>query len=172
VTVPHFWGQGFDNLACVLFCNSRYDDALAAGYRALNTQEKLTHTRYILVISALLQGNNSLAIELALAETDPASNMAAQCLTAHATKDEQADSRLQRLVEQHAEDAPCNIAEVYAYRGDAESALHWLEQGATMLDPTITQIPGHPLFLNLHADPRWDDILERIRLGATLESLN
>jgi adenylate cyclase len=162
--------QGFHNLACVLFLNSRYDEALNAGYQALKIQEKLTHTRYIMVISALLQGNNSLAIELAIAETDPASNIAAQCLTAYATKDEQADSILERLVEQHAEDAPCIIAEVYAFRGDAENALRWLEQGATMHDPTITQIPCHPLFVNLHADSRWDDILDRIGLGSALEA--
>jgi len=52
----------------------------------------------------------------------------------------------------------------YAYRGDRDRALEWLERAYKQKDIGLTIIVGEPLFKNLANDPRYKAFLRKIEL--------
>ena len=60
--------------------------------------------------------------------------------------------------------APVNIAEVYAWRGERESAFEWLERAYSDRDPDLAGIKTRPLLSSLRGDPRYSALLERLVL--------
>lgn len=72
---------------------------------------------------------------------------------------------LQQLIPKYAQDAAYQIAEAYAYRGEADSAFEWLERAYGQRDAGIASMKIDVLLRKLHADPRWHPMLDRVRLG-------
>jgi hypothetical protein len=54
------------------------------------------------------------------------------------------------------------IAGVFAYRGEADSAFAWLDRALEYGDAGLNEITVEPLFANIHDDPRWLPFLESI----------
>jgi TolB-like protein len=63
------------------------------------------------------------------------------------------------------DEQPIFVAFVYAWTGDADAAFDWLDKGIEK--DTFDVIRGYtsPFFRNLHTDPRWQDVLERIGMS-------
>ena len=60
---------------------------------------------------------------------------------------------------------PWNIAQVYAYAGNKEKTLDWLEKGVEERDPNILIMGVVPLFVDLLEDePRFQELLRRMNL--------
>jgi len=60
---------------------------------------------------------------------------------------------------------PWNIAEVYAYAGNKEKTLDWLEKGVEVRDPNMIVIGVIPLFVDLLGDePRYQELLWKMNL--------
>ena len=55
--------------------------------------------------------------------------------------------------------AAFQIAEVYAWRGDRDQAIHWLEQARVQKDGGIPYVKMDPLLRKLKGDPRYEAIL-------------
>jgi hypothetical protein len=66
------------------------------------------------------------------------------------------------LIDEHASQMAAQIAEVYAYRGDVESAFEWLERAYESQDPGIIAILSITPMRALHNDTRWLPFLEKI----------
>jgi TolB-like protein/DNA-binding winged helix-turn-helix (wHTH) protein/Flp pilus assembly protein TadD len=61
--------------------------------------------------------------------------------------------------------APGIVASVYALAGDKDSAFEWLDKAYSERDgEDITLLKCDPSFKNLRDDPRFDDLLRRLRL--------
>ncbi len=75
----------------------------------------------------------------------------------------ESEAALQELIEKGAEDSAFQIAEAFAYRGDADHAFEWLERAYAQRDPGLSQMQALPLLRNLHGDPRWQPFLEKMR---------
>ena len=76
----------------------------------------------------------------------------------------EADAALARLTALSATADPFRLAEVYAYRGEADESFRWLEIAARPIDRESGLLPAarelwemqaSPLLAPLHADPRW-----------------
>jgi len=52
----------------------------------------------------------------------------------------------------------------YAYRGDHDRALEWLERAYQQKDASLDEIVGEPLFKNLADDPRFKAFLRKMNL--------
>ena len=52
----------------------------------------------------------------------------------------------------------------YAYRGDHDLALQWLERAYKQRDSGFVEIVGEPLFKNLASDPRYTAFLRKMNL--------
>lgn len=77
---------------------------------------------------------------------------------------EEADAALVELVEKDSVTAAFQVAEVYAFRGQADAAFEWLERAFAQRDPGLAELKGDPLLRSLEADPRFRALLARMRL--------
>jgi len=60
---------------------------------------------------------------------------------------------------------PWNVAQVYAYAGNKEKTLDWLEKGVEVRDANMLIIGVTPLFFDLLKDePRYQDLLQKMNL--------
>ena len=62
---------------------------------------------------------------------------------------------LARLIKEHAADDAGFIAEVYAFHGQSDEAMHWLERAYVQKDSVVAGIKGDTLLKNLPGDPRY-----------------
>ncbi len=60
------------------------------------------------------------------------------------------------------DEQPIFIAMVYAWAGDTDAAFAWLDRAIEKEAFAVIREYASPFFRNLHADPRWDAILEKI----------
>jgi TolB-like protein/cytochrome c-type biogenesis protein CcmH/NrfG len=60
--------------------------------------------------------------------------------------------------------AEFQVAETYAFLGDADKAFSWLDQAVQRHDPGIQWLRGDPLLKGLVRDPRYGALLHRLKL--------
>jgi hypothetical protein len=86
-------------------------------------------------------------------------------LVYHALSREQdSNAALTELIAKHDTDSAYQIAEVYAYRGESDKSFEWLERAYQQRDAGLSDIKIDPLLENLHHDPRYAEILKKMRL--------
>ena len=56
------------------------------------------------------------------------------------------------------------IAEVYAFRGQTDEAMHWLERAYAQKDAYLYSVKRDPLLKNLKSDPRYKAFLRKMNL--------
>jgi TolB-like protein/tetratricopeptide (TPR) repeat protein len=95
-----------------------------------------------------------------------ASAMAFHSLGRH----EESDAMLATLIENWGDEVPDAVAQVFAWRGEKDSAFEWLDlaldtdQSAEIQGTSRVARLGDPVFQNLHDDPRWEDFRRRTGL--------
>jgi serine/threonine protein kinase/Flp pilus assembly protein TadD len=142
----------------------RLDEAQQAMLRALEMSPDMTTIHLGLSWIALLQGKFEDAAQLIEKEKQSGYRLCGQALVSHALgKKENSDRQLAELIKE-GEQWSFQIANVYAYRGEADKAFEWLERGYAIRDSGIPLTKGHPLFKSLHSDPRWLPFLKKIGL--------
>ena len=96
--------------------------------------------------------------------------MAQHALGRHA----ESEATLKQLIDRCAGDGALQIAEAFAYCGDADHAFEWLERAYLQRDSGVPQMQSWPWLRNLHGDPRWRRFLEKVgfvSLGAVDASI-
>lgn len=142
----------------------RLDEAQETMLRALEMSPDMTTIHLGLSWIALLQGKFEEAAQLIEKEKQSGYRFCGQALVSHALgKKENSDRQLAELIKE-GEQWSFQIANVYAYRGEADKAFEWLERGYAIRDSGIPLTKGHPLFKSLHSDPRWLPFLKKIGL--------
>jgi len=81
-----------------------------------------------------------------------------------ASRKAEADEALQAQIAKFADTDAYSVAMTYAYRGDHDGALEWLERAYKQKDIGLTVIVGEPLFNNLADDPRYKAFLRKMKL--------
>ena len=76
---------------------------------------------------------------------------------------QEADKLLSEFLQEYPTEA-INIAQIYALKGDKDSAFEWLEKALVIQDPTLIEGLYYPDFKGLYSDPRWKDIINRMGL--------
>ena len=76
----------------------------------------------------------------------------------------EADEALEAQIAQWAEAGALFVAQTYAYRGDHDLALEWLERAYRQKDQGLIEFTGEPLFKNLADDPRYKAFLRKLNL--------
>ena len=71
---------------------------------------------------------------------------------------------LAELVGKDAASWAYQIAQVHAFRGEANEAFAWLERAYAQKDPGLPDIKGDPLVAGLKSDPRYAALLKKLRL--------
>ncbi|HMF59122.1 MAG TPA: hypothetical protein VK595_02050, partial [Vicinamibacterales bacterium] len=68
------------------------------------------------------------------------------------------------FLEKEKDRAAFQIAETYAFRGEADKALEWLELAYTQRDSGLVGMKGDPLLKTLESDPRYRVFMRKMRL--------
>jgi len=141
------------------------DAARKALIRTMELAPEWDQYAFLLAVIDLLQGDPAKALAryeqmsigwvwltgLALAEHD----------LGHASKSNRA---LAALIRGHAGDSPYQIAQVYAYRRELDSAFEWLERAYAVPDTALIHVKSDPLLRNLRGDPRYRALLKKMNL--------
>ncbi len=119
----------------------------------------------VLALALLLQGRYDDAERELASETSALWVTATRPLLSYAQgRRAEADSQLQRLIEEDAQGAAYQIAEVYAFRGEPDHAFEWLERAFRQRDPGVSEILESPFLKRLAKDPRYAPFLKKVGL--------
>ena len=140
-----------------------YDEAVAALKKGLELSPEQPGAHLLLGRIYLSQSQLQTALEEIEKEPDDFWRLYGYALAYHALGQEaEASEALRTLIEEHAGHAAYQIAEAYAFRGEVDETLSWLEHAYEGGDPGLAEIRGDPMFSKLEDEPRFQDILRRM----------
>jgi TolB-like protein/Flp pilus assembly protein TadD len=141
----------------------RFDAAIASFHTALSLAPGRGGTHAELGNALLLKGDAQGALAEIEQETIQVWKMIGQPMAYHALgRKVDSDAALAALIAKYGKDAPYNIASVYAFRGEADTAFEWLDKAVEYRDPVIAEAVTENLFDKIHADPRWLPFLRKV----------
>src|SRR5262249_40918255 len=80
----------------------------------------------------------------------------------------QSDEHLDKLIATVGRTAPTRVAEVYAFRGETETAFQWLQASSPLCIPRM--LYASPFLKSLQADARWAQVMARADRQASAAS--
>jgi tetratricopeptide (TPR) repeat protein len=143
----------------------RYAEAERAFRHSLEIAPAETGGHAFVALARLLQQKPLEALAEAQQEPFQPEKLQLLALCNHAlAHDKESDANLARLQFQHATDAALSIAQVYAFRGQADAAFHWLDKAYVQKDVFLWGIKGDVLLRRLASDARYKAFLRRMNL--------
>ncbi len=156
----------YNNLGFAIQAAGRLVEAEQAYRKALELASQRTGTHANLALNLLAQDRGEEALTEAQREPEEWMRLYALAIIHHAAgRRAEADGALHELIARHAEFAACQVASVYAMRGETDLAFDWLERAYVQRDPGLGQIKSLPVHRPLHADPRWEPFLRKMGLA-------
>jgi TolB-like protein/DNA-binding winged helix-turn-helix (wHTH) protein/Flp pilus assembly protein TadD len=152
-------------LGHLLYVVGRYDEAQAALQKALdlNPQAAFAHANLGKILIA--QGKPQQALAEIEEESIDWEKLTDQAWVYHALGREQdSNVALAELIAKHDTDSAYQIADVYAYRGESDKSFEWLERAYKQRDAGLPEMKTDPLLKNLRHDPRYTELLKKMRL--------
>jgi TolB-like protein/DNA-binding winged helix-turn-helix (wHTH) protein len=158
--------RGYSHLGYDFYFVGKYKDAEAALQKALtlNPQKEEDH----LIRGEILLAEGMPQQALGEMEQEPGAvwKLFGEALAYQALgRRDASDSTLERFIADNSKDAAYQIAQVYAYRGEVDKAFQWLDLAYERHDAGLTCIKYDPLLSNLRQDPRYAELLRRMRLS-------
>jgi TolB-like protein/Tfp pilus assembly protein PilF len=77
-------------------------------------------------------------------------------------RDSESDEAIQSLIDRG---DSFRVALAYAHRGQHDLSFEWLERAYDEHDDELTEVRMYPAFDRMHADPRWEALLEKIGIS-------
>ena len=166
VTLDPVFDRSHWGLTYIYWYANRPRESIAEGRKVLELSPQYPAAHTILAFNLLALGNIDSAIAEAKLEPDEFWRLQALAILHHAAgKSLASDQALQKIIEGYGKEGPFQIAEVYAFRGEADRAFEWLETAARLRDPGVTQILGDPLLRRIESDPRFAAFLKKLKLA-------
>jgi TolB-like protein/Flp pilus assembly protein TadD len=156
----------YDILGDTYFRAGQFDKSEAMYRRCLQIEPQYLIEHYYLSLAIMMQGR----LQEALTESDRGSPgdggyEAGRALIFHAMgRSLEANAALKSLIETQGRDWPYEVARVYAFRNERDSALAWLDQAYEQRNADLYYIKGDPLFRSLYGDPRYRNFLRKMNL--------
>jgi tetratricopeptide (TPR) repeat protein len=155
----------YTTFALILHYAGRQDEARSVVTKAIEMGPKIEGAHTVLSRICLAQSLPKEALSDAAKEPDPALRLYALALADYALGlRSESDSNLSALIANFQSISPFQIAEVYAFRGDADSAFDWLNKAYAARDGGLTDLKGDPALTTLVHDPRYKALLVKLRL--------
>jgi tetratricopeptide (TPR) repeat protein len=133
--------------------------------RGLQISPKWGSGHYFLAIDLLMLGRLDDAMEEAKKETWVDGQFEALAEIYHAQhRRSDSDAALVKAIAQNADNWAAAIAMVYAFRGESDKALQWLDRAYKQRDEELYLIKGDPQVRSLESDPRYKAFLRKMHL--------
>jgi TolB-like protein len=121
--------------------------------------------RYMLGEALLLQGHPDQALGAFQKETMDDGQLEGSAMAQYALgHKKESDAFLAKAITHNGTSWAMGIAHVYAFRGEKDRALEWLERAYDTKDEDMYLVKDDPLLKNLAADPRYKAILKKMNL--------
>lgn len=136
-------------------------------YRSLVDRQPASEYSRVYIGKALLaQGKPAAALSMVQQEISEEARMAYLPVFLQAAgRNTEADAALKAQLEYWGAECPACIARTYAYRGEHEIALEWLERAYQQKDSSLINAVHEPLYGDLADDPRFKTFLRnRLKL--------
>jgi serine/threonine protein kinase/tetratricopeptide (TPR) repeat protein len=155
----------YNNLGLHAYRAGRWDEAKAACLKALDLNPQYPGAHLLLARIYLVQSKPEQALAEIQKEPEPLWRGLGLALAYYAAgKKKEADAALAEYIVKFQNDDAFRIAEIYAYRGEADKAFEWLERAYKQRDSGLTLIKGDPLLRNVERDPRYRAFLQKMKL--------
>jgi serine/threonine protein kinase/Tfp pilus assembly protein PilF len=142
------------------------DKARESVDRALELNAQVPGAHLIRAQSLLASGQVQAAFDESEREKDEDRRLMGKALVYHALgKTPEADATLAELEQRFGADAPFEIAEIHAFRGEVDQAFAWLDRALTTRAEGCVMAKVDPLLLNIAKDPRFVTVLRTVRLA-------
>ena len=158
-------GNSLLALGYLLYMAGRFDQAKVSLRKALdlNPQADFAHADLGRILIA--EGKPPQALDEIEKEPNDWEKLTDLALVYHALGREQdSNGALDTLIAKHDFDSAFQIAEVYAFRGESGKSFEWLERAYEQRDAGLADIEVDPLLKTLHHDPRYTELLKKMRL--------
>ena len=143
----------------------RYDEASTALQKALDLDPQQGFVHFQRGRILLARGRPQEALVEMQQETNDALKLAGEAMAYHSLGRQPAsEAALKELITTHGSGAAYNVAEVYAYRGEADKALEWLNRAYEQHDSGLTYLKADELLKGLHEKPRYIELLKKMGL--------
>jgi TolB-like protein/Flp pilus assembly protein TadD len=145
-----------ENLAGIEYGAGRFNEAERVYRSVIEREPDRPGTHAFLSTVLLVQGKADAALETLRQETDEGARIALESICLQAVgRQAEADAALTKLVERWADEYAVGVAQAYAYRGDADRTMEWLERAYRQKDTAMLNIIDEPLFNKVVMDPRF-----------------
>jgi TolB-like protein/DNA-binding winged helix-turn-helix (wHTH) protein/Tfp pilus assembly protein PilF len=152
-------------LGYLLYMAGRFKEGKASLEKALdlNPQAAFAHANLSKIL--LAQGKPQQALAEIEKEPNDWEKLTDQAMVYHALGREQdSNAAFAELVAKHRNDSAYQIAEVYAFRSESDKTFEWLERAYKQRDAGLPDIKVDPVFSSLRRDPRFTELLKKLRL--------
>jgi serine/threonine-protein kinase len=155
------------NLALDQYNGGRFDDAEATLQALIELDPDYPLAHNLLGRVYLAQSwPKAAALEIDK-EPDEWGRTYGRALALHALGDGPgADSALDEMIELYSGDSAFNIAEIYAFRGDADRAFEWFDRALEQKDAGLTEFVGDPMLESIRNDPRFRRFLVKLGIAS------
>jgi TolB-like protein len=142
----------------------RLAEAEAAIRRTLGISPTFSKAHYFLGVAQLLRGQSEMGLAEIMKETDEGSRLPGLAIAYFALgRKSDSDAALAQSLKSQA-NRPFQIAGAYAFRGESDDALKWLERAYAQKDPYLCSIKGETTLEKLKGDPRYEALLKKMNL--------
>jgi TolB-like protein/Tfp pilus assembly protein PilF len=153
------------NLGNILSHAGRTDEATSYFRKALELNPQFQRAHLYLGRNYLLSGKNDLAFKEIQQENLEVFRTFGMALVYHAAgKKKEADEVLATFIEKFKNEWNYLLAELYAYRGENDKALMWLENAYQTKDGWLVFLKGDPLLKSLIDDNRYKTFMKKMNL--------
>jgi TolB-like protein/Tfp pilus assembly protein PilF len=133
--------------------------------RCLQIAPRFVTEHFYVSNALLLQGRLNEALVESNLERDDGARLGAQALIFHALQRKgDSDAALMKFIETSGTEWPSSVARVFAFRGERDQALAWLDKAYQQRDVDLYYIKGDPLLKNLAGDSRFKAFLRKMNL--------
>jgi TolB-like protein/Flp pilus assembly protein TadD len=157
------------NLARILLAEGKLDEADSEARKSAELQPAAAASRRWQVVVAVLRGDGEAALREAQLEPNDGYRRFELALAHYARADRPAaDAALAEMVARDRNLLAYQIAEVYAWRGETDKALEWLQISYDNHDTGLLSLLIDPLMRGLRGDPRYKGMVEKLGLPTSL----
>jgi TolB-like protein/DNA-binding winged helix-turn-helix (wHTH) protein/Flp pilus assembly protein TadD len=152
-------------LGYLLYVAGRYDKAEAELQKALELNPLAPRVHFSLGKVFIAEGKLQQALVEIEKEPGEWGKLTGQALIYHALgRERDSNAALAGLIAKYNTDSAYQIAQAYAFRGESGKSFEWLERACKQRDAGLTQIKTDPLLKILRRDPRYTELLKKLRL--------
>ena len=144
----------------------RLDDAIAVSRTVLSLRPGYLWKHRTLGEMLLQKGDPEAALAEMQQESGEPPRLAGLSMVYHALgRRAESDAALAEIIKKYEKASANSIAMVFAFRGEPDHAFEWLNKAVQYNDTDLGGAAVHPMFANIHDDPRWLPFLRRIGMA-------